>query len=578
MSRFFESYYRLRPVNATFTGIAEHGDRLPDWSPEGLESAVDEMRSLRRQLAEDEAHDRAVITGASRKGAASGDIRAATELPEQLASVDRRLADGYLEIQIAEHEGRHFQRGNPSLWAGEALFGVIAHMIRRHPPFAERLEFAAARLAAIPSFLQSAQRSIDRPIPASWVERTRRECGGAAILLSDGIEQWIRAASAPVAAATRLRKAATTARSAFAAWDAWLATRADADPAQTCAGEPLLDLLLRRGHCCTTARRELLEEARMLLESALAELHRSARGAASGGWPEVEARLSEQTSTVAGYYADHTRIWEECHDRALVRDLVTWPDAPLRYVPIPEFTRDAAPSLYYLFYRSPAPFDPPDVHDYVVTPIEANMPPEEQARRLRASHRAVIKLNHVVHHGAIGNHVQNAHARVSPSRIGRVAAVDCASRIGMFCGGSMAEGWACYATDLMDEVGFLTDLERIAEQHTRARLLARAVVDLSLHAGEMGLDEAAALYADRIGMAPAGARSEAVRNSMFPGAAVMYWLGTRAIHELRADLRSALGPTFSLRAFHDTLLSYGSLPPLVVGQLMRGAPVDRAVP
>jgi uncharacterized protein (DUF885 family) len=130
----------------------------------------------------------------------------------------------------------------------------------------------------------------------------------------------------------------------------------------------------------------------------------------------------------------------------------------------------------------------------------------------------------------------------------------------------------------MDEVGFLTDLERIAEQHTRARLLARAVVDLSLHAGEMGLDEAAALYADRIGMAPAGARSEAVRNSMFPGAAVMYWLGTRAIHELRADLRSALGPTFSLRAFHDTLLSYGSLPPLVVGQLMRGAPVDRAVP
>ena len=49
--------------------------------------------------------------------------------------------------------------------------------------------------------------------------------------------------------------------------------------------------------------------------------------------------------------------------------LVTWPDAPIRYVPIPEHTRDAAPHLYYLFYRSPAPFDRLPVHDYVVTPI-----------------------------------------------------------------------------------------------------------------------------------------------------------------------------------------------------------------
>ena len=71
----------------------------------------------------------------------------------------------------------------------------------------------------------------------------------------------------------------------------------------------------------------------------------------------------------------------------------------------------------------------------------------------------------------------------------------------------MAEGWACYATDLMEEVGFLTPLERVAQQHTRVRLLARAVVDLgAAHAARMTLDEAAALYRERVGDAAEAAQ------------------------------------------------------------------------
>ena len=101
-----------------------------------------------------------------------------------------------------------------------------------------------------------------------------------------------------------------------------------------------------------------------------------------------------------------------------------------------------------------------------------------------------MKLNHVVHHGAIGHHVQNYYAYHGESAIGRVAAVDCASRIGMFLGGTMAEGWACYATDLMDEAGFLTPEESVAQQHTRARLLARAIVDIGLHERSLTVDEA----------------------------------------------------------------------------------------
>jgi uncharacterized protein (DUF885 family) len=224
--------------------------------------------------------------------------------------------------------------------------------------------------------------------------------------------------------------------------------------------------------------------------------------------------------------------------------------------------------LYYLFYRSPAPFDRLPVHDYVVTPVDAPMPREEQLRRLQATNTSVIKLNHVVHHGAIGHHVQNYHAYRGASEIGRVAAVDCASRIGMFLGGTMAEGWACYATDVMDDAGFFTAEESVAQQHTRARLLARAVVDIGLHGGGLSFDAAVAVYRDRVGMPPEAARAEACKNSMFPGTALMYWLGTEGLHALRRERERKEGSSFSLRRFHDRVLSFGSIPVPLIAELM----------
>jgi uncharacterized protein (DUF885 family) len=251
---------------------------------------------------------------------------------------------------------------------------------------------------------------------------------------------------------------------------------------------------------------------------------------------------------------------------------VTWPDFPIEYVPQPGWARAAAPSLYFLPYRSPAPFDW-DVASlvapvqYLVSPIEAEMDLEMQERRLRATNDGVIKLNHVVHHGGLGHHVQNYRAYQAASRVGQVAAVDCASRIAMFCAGTMAEGWACYATELMDEIGFLTPMEHYAEVHTRLRMAARAIVDVRLHHGVITLDQAAAYYRDRVGMAPEAAQAEAVKNSMFPGAAMMYLLGTDQIHDLRRDLSAR--PGFNLRRFHDRFLSYGSVPVALVAATMR---------
>ena len=65
----------------------------------------------------------------------------------------------------------------------------------------------------------------------------------------------------------------------------------------------------------------------------------------------------------------------------------------------------------------------------------------------------------------------------------------------------MAEGWACYATDLIAEAGGLTELELLNHRRSRVRMCARAIVDVELHNQRMTLDEAAEFYQESSGMA-----------------------------------------------------------------------------
>ena len=76
-------------------------------------------------------------------------------------------------------------------------------------------------------------------------------------------------------------------------------------------------------------------------------------------------------------------------------------------------------------------------------------------------------------------------------------------------------------------------------------------------------------------MAQAAAKAESVRNAMYPGTAVMYWLGTRGIHRLRAEMQAREGAAFSLRRFHDRVLSYGAIPVGLIARLMLAERADQ---
>lgn len=539
-------------MNATFTGVHEYDSQLPDWSVAGVNAMDDEMRTIAADLSAE--HPAPPLVRGYR---------------DDVNVLDAEIARSFIDVQLAENASRHGVHGNPALWTGEAIFSVIALMIRDFAPIDERILNATRRLEAIPAFLADAYETVgDSPIPLAWTAKALRECDGAAILLDRGIDHWVDSAATVPARDARCRIAAARARVAVLQFAEWLRTRPVAPESAMACGPALYDLLLARGHHCLRSRADLLGDAHDAFRRERSRLDAMALDV-SDSWRAVQQTLAVDHPAPQDYLDAFARTWTACRERAISEDVVTWPDWPIHYALFPGWTRDAAPYLYYLNYRSPAPFDPYTEYDYVVPPLPSADSGDAAEQHLRLWNNSVIKLNHVVHHGGIGHHVQNWHAyHRAPSRIGKVAAVDCASRIGMFCGGTMAEGWACYATAVMEELGFLSPFERVAEQHSRVRFLARAIVDIELHQGSMSFSDATRFYVEQVGMTADAAKGEAVKNSMFPCTAVMYWLGTQGILDLRETLRRRRRSAWSLKAFHDELLGYGSLPVALVARLM----------
>lgn len=541
---FFDSYYHHRPVNATFIGKHEYDHQLPDLSETGAGDCLADMTRLRNQL---------------------------QSLPPEpltpVEQIDRTLAEGFLRIQQWEYTSTHFHRGNPAFYTGEAIFSILGLLLTEYAPLAERVAAAIARMQGIPALLAQGKQNV-RSAPPAWTARAQRECEGALILFRRGIDQLMHDEQIDDPS---FRRTAEVAAAAFADFQEYLRQELLHNPNDGYAcGEAAFDLMLRQGHFLDVAGAEIVAYA----EDALAEAdgyltaHATDFGAATP--VEALAQLADLHPTAVEYVARYTDLWQACRTTVIEHELLTWPDFPIEYAPRPVWVRETVPYLYFLFYRSPAALQRPPVHHYLIAPLEETFTADEQAAFLRSNNDSVIKLNHVVHHGSIGHHVQNWHAFRAESRIGQMAAVDCASRIAMFCGGTMAEGWSCYTTNLMAEAGFLTPLEEYAEYQSRRRMCARAIVDVKLHQGEFTLAEAATFYEHHAGMGAAAAQGEAVKNSMFPGAAMMYLWGTDTIHALRQELAAREGDAFSLKRFHDRFLAYGSIPvSLIRADLLR---------
>src|SRR5262249_49965763 len=150
----------------------------------------------------------------------------------------------------------------------------------------------------------------------------------------------------------------------------------------------------------------------------------------------------QAAAVLDSYRAWHGRAMED--GAALVTPATGY---DLEYRTLAPAFRTIAKDLYFLSYRSPPAERPRTRSVYWVPPAA-----EDEVHYLRQQNSATIKAIHAVHHGSIGHHTQNASARRAASRLARLGGTDCAAATAFLSCGTMVEGWACYAEDLLLEV------------------------------------------------------------------------------------------------------------------------------
>ncbi len=118
------------------------------------------------------------------------------------------------------------------------------------------------------------------------------------------------------------------------------------------------------------------------------------------------------------------------------------------------------------------------------------------------------------------------------------------------------EGWASYAEELIDELGYVKDpRQRLVGLKRRLWRALRAILDLGLHTGKVGLEEAKTRLAE-LGYHPKRAYLQARQYTLTYGYQLCYAVGKCEILRLRDRFASKMG----LKGFHDFLLQGGEIP------------------
>jgi uncharacterized protein (DUF885 family) len=124
-----------------------------------------------------------------------------------------------------------------------------------------------------------------------------------------------------------------------------------------------------------------------------------------------------------------------------------------------------------------------------------------------------------------------------------------------------AEGWAVYAEALGKEVGFFqdpaSDYGRLNLELMRA---VRLVVDTGIHSEGWSREQAVAYFRESGAGDEPTIQAEIDRYIAWPAQGLSYQIGKLKILDLRSRAKQQLGARFDIKAFHDEILSGGSLP------------------
>jgi uncharacterized protein (DUF885 family) len=524
VERWFRDTLALDPENATYLGVHEHDHRLAD--------------GTREQIEQQAAFHRATVAEMERFSA--DDLTAERALDRDLVIHEGRLA---LHQLTERREWAGSSRAAEHI--GNALFPILT---RDYAPLAERLESIAARLEAAPAYLSQSRTRVDAPVRL-WIE-IDIEGSEALPEFLDSIVAVARSEHVDPALAARVEAAADAAGKALGEHVAWLREQMlpQADGAWHTGAEGFERLVeLRRLDAdadeILAVGEQMLAEETAAREAVCAEIDPTLEPAEvgnlikdnhPGSFPEALEAYRESMARARAFVVEH--------------DLATPPDQDrLKVIETPSFERHLIP---FAAYYQPPRFDPDPAGTYVVTPPGA---PE-----MWREHNYASISNTSVHEAYPGHHLQLSAANANPSLV-RALSLSAAE---------FDEGWAFYCERMMKEAGFDDTPVHRYIQHTDAIWRsARIILDVRLHRGEIGFEEAVQYLVDVTGFERPAALAEVKRYTSTPTYQLSYLYGRHMIERLRDRVRTRMGRAFNLKFFHDTLIYGGTMPVSFAGRL-----------
>jgi uncharacterized protein (DUF885 family) len=555
---------------------ARYLDEVPDRSPVAATALGDHRADDRLDDVDAAARERLRRTFLGYREALAAIDRSALSRANQ---VDAAILHNEIESTLFELDTLEEWAWNPLYYVrlpGNAIYGLLS---RDFAPLEQRLDNAASRLEQLPRFFEQARKSLQpERVPSIHAETAVQQNRGLVTIIDSMIVPHMETLSPQ--AAERLEAAVTTAREAIATQQSWLeedlSPRANGDFR---IGAELYDRKLAFALNSSLTRKEIRRLAEQDYELVRNEMYEIARQVYVGLHPytafpdnpdeaykqaiiRAALEVAYQDLPPGDAIVETAKLYlQQASDFVIEKNLVTMPGVPVEIIVMPEFQRGIA--LAYL--SPPGPLDKDQEAFYAVAPLPADWT-EQQVQSFLREYNLYSIQNLTIHEAMPGHYLQLSLSNRHPSTL----------RSALWSG-PFVEGWAVYAERVMIEEGYLEQdpLMRLINRKWYLRAITNAIIDSALHVDGMTQNEAMKLMREGGLQEEREAAGKWVRAQLSSAQLSTYFVGYQEHRTLRADVEKAWAGDFTLRRYHDQVLSYGSPPTRFVRALMLNEPIPQ---
>ncbi len=493
--------------------------------------------------------------------------------------VDAELLAHEVDSNIWQIETLQEWAWNPLYYVNTSGGSIYSLMSRDFAPVADRLVAATSRLEQMPRFFAQARSSLQpERVPKIHAETAVSQNQGLNSIIDTMIVPEMDALTARQRA--RLEAAIETARDAVAEHQTWLEEellpRANGDFR---IGAELYDIKLAFALNSPLSRKEITARAEREYEAVRNEMYEVAKTVYAAkhpmtAFPDNPDEAYKQAIIRAGLEEAYRKLpprdgivdiakqqLQQATDFVIEKNIVTMPEEPVEIIIMPEFQRGV--SVAYL--DPPGPLDRDQPAFYAVAPLPEDWT-EEQVESFLREYNLYSIQDLTIHEGVPGHYLQLALSNRYPSILRSV-----------LWSGTFVEGWAVYAEQMMIEEGYqdYDPLQKLITLKWYLRGITNAIIDSAIHVDGMTRDEAMKLMIEGGFQEEREAAGKWVRAQLTSAQLPTYFVGYQEHRELRSEIEEAWGEEFTLRRFHDQLLSYGSPPVRFVRALMLSEDIPR---